>query len=537
MGNALKHPLVKLALIGLIIAGPAGLVPSSAVGTISNDAQPPSLSDVAARRIEKRSAVIRWSTNEKATSRAEYWEGIASRRNVRSSTLVKTHAVEVSRLARGTTYSYRVLSTDAAGNTAVSTVYSFTTKGKRRPTPTPSPSPTPPPTPTLAYHVDSINGDDANSGLSESLPWRSLTKAQSAQLGSDMGLLFKRGGSWTGSLNLGASGTAEFPVVVGAYGTGSPPIIRDGGCVTVSGTYVTLRDLQIDNCTWAGVAVSGSYNRIENNLIMHNVAGVNVKAGALGNQVLRNVIKENQRMSVNDSTPTDNDSGAFGVLLNGDETVVSYNTISGHDAFSYDYGRDGGAIEIYGGRNNTIHHNEAVDNDSFAELGDPRSADNTFYDNVVRSSLAGSIGVVTRGASSGWGPVLGTRLLHNTFHLTGSSAQGFVCHGGCGPAVLTMRNNVVQATWKVGYADAPFDEDHNMFWGGQRQFQVGAHSVVTDPAFVDPAVGNLRLRPTSLGIDRGISAGIMLDFDDALNPWDGNGDGVSAPDIGAFEVH
>ncbi len=404
------------------------------------------------------------------------------------------------------------------------------------PTTSPTPSPTsPPPTTSSAYFVDSVNGNDANTGLSESLPWRSLTKAQSAPLGPGIGLLFKRGGSWTGSLNVGASGSALSPAVVGAYGTGSPPIIKDGGCVTLSGTYVTLRDLQIDNCTWAGVAVSGSFNRLENNTIMRNVTGVHVKSGALGNQVLRNVIKDNQRMSVNDATPTDNDSGAWGVLLNGDDTVIAYNTISGHNAFSYDYGRDGAAVEVYGGRNNAIHHNEAVDNDTFTELGNSRSTDNVFYDNVVRSSLAGSIGVVTRGATSGWGPVLRTRLYHNTFRLTGSSAQGFVCYGGCGPDVLTMRNNVVQATLKVGYADAPFDEDYNMFFGGQRQFQVGSHSVVADPAFTDPAAGNLRLKATSPAIDRGVDAGITLDFDDQVMPWDGNGDGLAAPDIGAFE--
>lgn len=76
-------------------------------------------------------------------------------------------------------------------------------------------------------------------------------------------------------------------------------------------------------------------------------------------------------MSVNTSTPTDDDSGAFGVLLNGNETVVAYNTISGHDAFSYDYGRDGCAIEIYAGRDNVIHHNEASDNDCFASSETP----------------------------------------------------------------------------------------------------------------------------------------------------------------------
>jgi hypothetical protein len=67
-------------------------------------------------------------------------------------------------------------------------------------------------------------------------------------------------------------------------------------------------------------------------------------------------------MSVLTPTPTNDDCGAFGVLLSGDRTEVAYNTISGSDAFSYDYGRDGSAIEVYGGQANFIHDNLGIDN-------------------------------------------------------------------------------------------------------------------------------------------------------------------------------
>jgi hypothetical protein len=84
--------------------------------------------------------------------------------------------------------------------------------------------------------------------------------------------------------------------------------------------------------------------------------------------VTGNVIRDNNRMSVN--TPGgDDDSGAFGVLLQGHGTEVSFNTISGHDTASYDYGRDGAAVEVYGATGSNVHHNLAFDNDAFSELG------------------------------------------------------------------------------------------------------------------------------------------------------------------------
>ncbi|GAA2843962.1 hypothetical protein GCM10020220_036470 [Nonomuraea rubra] len=61
-------------------------------------------------------------------------------------------------------------------------------------------------------------------------------------------------------------------------------------------------------------------------------------------------------MSVNDDGG-DNDSGAFGVLLNGDDNVVTGNTITGSFAKSADYGIDGAAVEIFNGDRNTVTHN------------------------------------------------------------------------------------------------------------------------------------------------------------------------------------
>jgi hypothetical protein len=142
---------------------------------------------------------------------------------------------------------------------------------------------------------------------------------------------------------------------------------------------------------------------------------------------------------------------------------------------------------------------------------------------------------VTRGGADSFGPVLRTRLYNNTALLTGTGAQGFVCYAGCGPGILTMRNNVIQATLKAGYADAPFDEDHNLYYGGIRQFTMGPHSLVADPRFVDPAAWNLRPQGASPAIDRGVPVGYATDFDAQPANQDGDRDGTAAPDVGAHE--
>jgi 3-phytase len=409
------------------------------------------------------------------------------------------------------------------------------------PSPTASPSPTVSPSPTattstVTYYVDAVTGSDTNAGTTPQAAWKTLTKANTVTLAPGTAILLARGSTFSGALRPEGSGSSTAPAVIAAYGSGAAPVVRDSStCVTVAGSFVAVRHLEVRACSWAGIAISGSSNTVESNLVTDTAAGLYVKPGAHEQQAAAQPARR-QQPHVGPHFDVDlRRLRRFGVLLRGDNNEVAYNTISGSDAFSYDYGRDGAAIEIYGAVGNHIHHNVAVDNDAFSELGDPRSADNVFAYNEVRSSLETSVFLVTRGAGSSYGPVFRTTVYNNTVLFTGALSQGFVCHAGCSAAILTMRNNVIQAVAKVGYADAPFDEDHGVYFGGQRQFVLGARSVVAAPGFVDPAAGNLRLQSGSPAVDRGVVVPYRTDLDGLTTPVDGNGDGLVATDAGAYE--
>ena len=65
-------------------------------------------------------------------------------------------------------------------------------------------------------------------------------------------ILFRAGGSWTGTLSLRGSGTAVTPIRVGRFGDGPKPLLQGQGQVTntvelIDGSYWEISDLEITN--------------------------------------------------------------------------------------------------------------------------------------------------------------------------------------------------------------------------------------------------------------------------------------------------
>jgi parallel beta-helix repeat protein len=413
------------------------------------------------------------------------------------------------------------------------------------------------------YYVDCKRGKDSNPGTSESKAWRTLAKANSAALNPGDSLLLKRGCNWNETLYPSWTGTSQSPVTVTAYGDGELPIIErnthNTKAVIISGSNLIVENL------WAkgtapyietdcrnnpkGYVVGFSfepgaaYNTLRNSKATGNYAGVYLRSSgnpSHHNKILNNEFTANNMMWPLDTSPG-NDAGSFGVLIHGDDNEIAYNQINESAACTYDYApNDGAAIEIYGGQSNSIHHNKAVQNNGFSEMGNPRSADNVFAYNQVSSDVEDSYFLITRGANSSYGPIYGTKAYNNSTYLTGSSSQGVVCHAGCSYDILTLKNNILWADWKSLYADAPFDEGYNDYWktGGKPLIQnagsssVSSTSMKVDPQYVQPG-SDYHLLSASLMIDAGTDEVLTAGFSNDL-------DGRSVPsglavDIGAYE--
>jgi parallel beta-helix repeat protein len=91
------------------------------------------------------------------------------------------------------------------------------------------------------YYVDATLGDDEFTGVSADCdaasmqgPWRTLARVNSASLNPGDAVLFKRGGTWRGTLTVPSSGTLENPIVFGAYGSGTNPTITGADLVATS---------------------------------------------------------------------------------------------------------------------------------------------------------------------------------------------------------------------------------------------------------------------------------------------------------------
>jgi hypothetical protein len=77
------------------------------------------------------------------------------------------------------------------------------------------------------YYVDAAGGNDRNTGRNEATAWRTVGKVNSyAGFRPGDRILLKRDQIWREQLIVPVSGTAQRPVVFGAYGTGGRPVLK-----------------------------------------------------------------------------------------------------------------------------------------------------------------------------------------------------------------------------------------------------------------------------------------------------------------------
>ena len=397
----------------------------------------------------------------------------------------------------------------------------------------------------------SAAGSDSNSGTSSAAPWKTLSKLNQAVLKPGDTVSFRRGDTFTGGIVTAQSGTSTAPITLNSYGSGNAPIItggKSGNCIRINGSYTNLEGFRAVSCGYAGISVTGDRNTVRNSSASYNAVGLKVGSGSDFGKYTGNSLTSNNVMNVN--TPGTNcgtstavncsdDSGAFGVLINGSDNEFSGNTVSGSTGKSYDYNQDGGAFEIYNGNRNNIHHNISLDNNNFSELGKSSgTADgNTFRYNLIRSTCGANCseakGLIARGSGTSWGPTNGTVFEFNTVYLTGTQSQAVVCHATC-PATTVIRANILvgvkNSLWING---SGWTEKQNVL-NGPTNITPNSTSTAA-PARFAYAPTDLRLTGTSPAIDRAGTTPYTVDLLKAPAVQNGDCTGTAAADSGAYE--
>lgn len=140
------------------------------------------------------------------------------------------------------------------------------------------------------YYVDCAQGADPNHGDSQSAPWRSLERVNSAKLQPGDRVLLKSACVWEGQLVPPGSGSEAAPIVFDRYGSGAKPRINGAGKVEdalriYNVQFVEVRNLEITNQGAATAVRRGVHIFLDNfgtarhivvaDLYIHDVNGSN----------------------------------------------------------------------------------------------------------------------------------------------------------------------------------------------------------------------------------------------------------------------
>ena len=81
------------------------------------------------------------------------------------------------------------------------------------------------------FYIDSVGGNDENTGTSVTAPWKTIQKLNESQFGPGDRILLKAASEWQGQLAPKSSGTEGSPIVIDRYSEGAMPRIDGAGTV------------------------------------------------------------------------------------------------------------------------------------------------------------------------------------------------------------------------------------------------------------------------------------------------------------------
>jgi hypothetical protein len=369
----------------------------------------------------------------------------------------------------------------------------------------------------IRYYID-CSGNDAADGTSPETAWRTLAKAQAAQLAPGDSLLFRRGCAWTVGtpqrLTFHWHGTEAAPITIGAYGAGAAPLIRADArgastyeaIVLVSGRHLSIDSLAAEavnpyrdvTCVYldgsgarqgwySGFTVTGHHITLTGLDLAHLAVGVFLTAGSHHVRLLASSFHD-----LDTFTRIYHAGGAFGsvgVLLQGSDNEVAGNTFQFERSATecragpklYNYSTP---FEVFNANRALVHHNTSTGARKHFEMG--KSADNTSAGSILAYNLFVSDQPNARGpnihGAGAFGPIDQTLIQYNTIVFTGEGSQALICSCG-GGAIVT--HNILIAERKAAFFADKFDERENLFWD---------YNLTSDPSpepFVQFANGGL----------------------------------------------
>lgn len=229
-----------------------------------------------------------------------------------------------------------------------------------------------------------------------------------------------------------------------------------------------------------------------------------------------------------------------GMAVNGEGSVIRGNVFDGNQQGS------GGFGAAIGGNNSSplieknVFRNNSADSQflsgvvSFVNCSSPRIANNLFYNNQTRA-----INMTLPDCAA---PVV----INNT---VSGNQGGIYIDGRVGPEPQTYRNNIIVGNGQglhVEFGDSQLHVvwQNNLVYGNDVNYDQVADQTGTNgnisaaPFFVDQAANIFELAGPSPAIDTGAADGAPSDDIAGIErPIDGNGDGITAFDIGAYEFN
>ena len=416
------------------------------------------------------------------------------------------------------------------------------------------------------FYVDpSSISSTANGSLLN--PWKAISQVNSyiPTLKPGDTVFFKRGQQFRGNIIITIAGTEANPIVFTSYGLGSPPeMISTGAPIFL---LRGARNIKIDGFKIFDPSISDSLHiiqaRIPYGIILKNAPnciikncdiskvgiGISVEGGSDQTTIEDNFIHDLRMVRNTPITMNSNDDyGANPMVIGSSRNTIRNNRFEECWARSYDYGFDGGAVELFGAsvNDNKVFYNTAINCNGFLEIGS--QGNGSALNNIVAYNKiinCGAIGVI-QNAGSFKVDVRNLQYYNNTVIETAKqysrSSSLFWMAATGSQGMVTVKNNLFWLSSGVNFVNSRFSSgqmihSNNIYrmssgslgysLGSTEQFSATANHFTA--ASGNPVNWNLELLPLSTAINAGTDLGLKQDF---------RGKSIlNAPDIGILEYH